>query len=334
MQKLTSQFCWRLVWMAICLICSSYSVAQVPATNTHVVSQDPFLSPDQVNFWSSETPDTLSDPRLPDYYDDLPHLRNATPLGNGLLWSDRRIEVDVLAGSTGSFGLTTLETHSRLSFESLPYVSVNPRFRRHVPDGPQNTDVSTPFYDITLGATLFVPIDSTWAFLGQLGVGLYSDLEDVDSEAVRIPAEGAFYCSAHGVTYVLGGQYLDREDIPALPVFGVIATLPGATGIQAELVFPRPKLSWRFQADETVERAVYVGSELGGGSWRVRRLSGADDMLTLRDIQLNLGVENLVDGRYGWTVETGYVFGRRLFYRSGQRQSFPATAHFSAGLSY
>ena len=188
-----------------------------------------------------------------DYYDDLPHLRNATPIGMGLLWSDRRSSVEVLPGSNGDFGLVTVNNQSKFSSEALPFASISPRFRRHYLDGPSVTDAADQLYDATLSLSAFCPIGFNWTFVGQAGVGYFSDLQQSDTDAWRFPAEavlfynqhtGVFYSQPSAFSWAIGVSYLDREDINVLPVFGMLYNSPDGGGFQAELIFPRPKLKW------------------------------------------------------------------------------------------
>ena len=78
-----------------------------------------------------------------------------------------------------------------------------------------------------------------------------------------------------------------------------------------------------------------MGASFGGSTWAVRRSSGSDDELTLRDYRLLLGYERILNGGTGYSVEMGYVFGRELEYElGGERREFGDSFVIEAGLSF
>ena len=84
-----------------------------------------------------------------------------------------------------------------------------------------------------------------------------------------------------------------------------------------EIVFPKPRFSWRFDRQENRERWVYLAGEFGGGSWAVERASGgADDVATYSDWRLIGGLEMKYSSGRSLLFEVGYVFNRELEYKS------------------
>jgi hypothetical protein len=113
---------------------------------------------------------------------------------------------------------------------------------------------------------------------------------------------------------LLGVAYLDREDVAALPVAGII--YKPCDDVRYEMIFPRPRYARRFYQACDREDWWYIAGEFGGGSWSVERASGAHDVLTLNDWRLLLGVESKLNGGVGKKLEVGYVFARELEYKS------------------
>lgn len=113
-----------------------------------------------------------------------------------------------------------------------------------------------------------------------------------------------------------GFVYLNRDDIPALPVFGMLIHDEDA-GRRLELVFPQPRLMWRLSPRNGSSIWGVITGELGGGSWAVKRADRTPDVLTYRDYRLTGGIEvRSHDGLRGM-LEAGWVFGRRLESRTG-----------------
>jgi hypothetical protein len=116
---------------------------------------------------------------------------------------------------------------------------------------------------------------------------------------------------------VFGVDYLDRGDVKLLPVAGLIA-MPHPK-VRLELVFPRPRLTFLL----TDRHQLYIGGELGGGTWAVERVTMEDDLATYRDLRLCVGLGRLKHNSRRWAVEIGYLFDRRLEYTSGNGNFSP-----------
>ena len=81
-----------------------------------------------------------------------------------------------------------------------------------------------------------------------------------------------------------------------------------------EVVLPRPKFAHRLSRTEDCETWAYLGGQLGGGSFAVRRDGGMADKLTLRDFRIYFGWEQVRRGGGGLFAELGYVFNRTIEY--------------------
>jgi hypothetical protein len=178
----------------------------------------------------------------------------------------------------------------------------------HFISGPVQTDLPPRVYDFTLGLPRRGNLAESWRYELMFRMGWYSDFEGSAREGIRFPSHLVLYQQASDWwQWVLGVDYLDRDDIRLLPVFGAL-WIPGENW-RFEAVFPRPLIGHRFRG----KRWIYSAAQMGGGTWDIRREWGAEDVFTYRDLQLLLGV-GLGDDS---SLEVGYVFQRHLEYRSG-----------------
>jgi hypothetical protein len=147
--------------------------------------------------------------------------------------------------------------------------------------------------------------------------GLYSDFEgNIGSDAFRLGARVAGdYMVRPDLVIRAGLAFLDREDVPVLPLGGVIwKPDPDTTW---ELVLPKPRYVRRFYCDGCTERWWYVGGEFGGGSWAFETPAGTQDVLNYSDWRLVLGVKQKTRGGAMMLFEAGFVFNRDLELESG-----------------
>ncbi len=187
----------------------------------------------------------------------------------------------------------------------------------HFLSGPQRTDMPPRVYDFSVG---YQHRDR----LGLLGydvavsVMASSDFEGDSSEGIRFPSHAVGFLSVCPTTeLVFGVDYLHRGDVKLLPVAGLIL-LPHPD-VRLEVVFPRPRVV--FQLTET--HRLYVGGELGGGTWAVERVTMVDDLATYRDLQLSVGLQCVKEDGRRSALEIGYLFDRRLEYTSGHGDYHP-----------
>lgn len=133
----------------------------------------------------------------------------------------------------------------------------------------------------------------------------------------------------------IGAVYLGRQDLPAvLPAVGLVWT--PTPQWKYDLLFPRPKISYQLWKEGCrAETWAYLSSDLGGNTWSVERTDGSDDVLSMKDYRLLLGVERVVEGGGGLFIETGYAFGRKLHYEvGGERANLSDAWVIQAGLRF
>lgn len=193
-------------------------------------------------------------------------------------------------------------------------------------NGPNSTDLPPQLFHVTIDIGGITTINDEWAVDLAITPAWYTDWVNRRPEAFRLGGRGAWYYRFdESVQIAAGFVYLNRDDIPALPVVGVVLGNQ-ESGRRYELVFPRPKMAWRIHETETADHWFYVNGELGGGSWAIKRLDRTPDVVTYRDYRLMSGFEfRRKKGRRG-AIEAGWLFSRALESRTGRGDYDPQDA--------
>lgn len=206
--------------------------------------------------------------------------------------SEAYLERDESSGFTGAMNMTWL---------SGPRSAALPARVYEISAGFQTRQQWTPLFSYDLSAS----------------IGIFSDFEGSAREGVRFPshAVGIFHIN-NSTDMVFGADFLDRDDISVLPVFGFSFRSPNFNRFRLDLIFPRPRIEFNFNES----KRMYVSGAMGGGTWDVD--DGIDLVATYRDYRVMLGFENADDDGETSAIELGYVFGRQMELRgqSGQTE--------------
>lgn len=222
-------------------------------------------------------------------------------------------------GGANDVGLTDVEIYGTFGFP-LPTPSspllVTPGYQCYFFNGPTSTDLPARVHDAYLGVRWLHQCSDSWGMDLAVSPGVHTDFDRWDSDAFRITGHAVGkYEWTPWLDLIVGAAYLDRQDISVLPVMGLVYR--SSDCVRHELIFPRPKFSWRLARRPSWEDWFYVAGEFGGGSWSVTRTNFAQDVLTIREIRLNLGLERQRDGGGYTRIELGWVLGRRVEFKSG-----------------
>jgi hypothetical protein len=233
-----------------------------------------------------------------------------------------------LFGDAGTFDISSLVLKSTLEFpRGAPGLFLTPHFGLHLLEGPVSTDLPSKLYDFSLDMALWRPVGDNWMLQFTFAPSVFTDGKNTSSDALRLIGRAmGYYTYSEACQLVLGIVYLDREDLPVLPAFGVV--YQPREDLKYELMFPKPRLAWRQYANADFEQWVYVTGELGGGSWAIERVSGLDDIATYRDLRIVLGLERKLTAGCSWLVEGGVVFSREIEYTSGIGDTSPNNTAF------
>ncbi|MCA9021516.1 MAG: hypothetical protein KDA74_15310 [Planctomycetaceae bacterium] len=221
-----------------------------------------------------------------------------------------------LPGTDNDLGIFSINLSETIDFPRWEGFSVTPYFGVHYLDGPVQTDLPARVYDTSVAFRWFKKHNEKWSYELEVAPGVYSDFKNVTSDSLRITGRGlAYYVHSRSKQFVMGVVYLDRENIQMLPAAGMIMWF--SEGSRLELIFPKPKFTYRIEKTEALERWAYVAGEFGGGSWGIRRgPSGFDDIATYSDLRLIGGLETKHTGGMISKFEVGFVFDRKLEYKS------------------
>ncbi len=217
-----------------------------------------------------------------------------------------------------SLGITSLETWVVFGIpcptRDNPLL-ITPGFGAHVLDGTDTPDLPGTLYDAYVQFRWLGKLNCMWGYDLVVTPGYYSDFDNTGDDAFRPSGRAvATYEWSPTIQVLFGAAYLNREDVEALPVAGVIYT--PCEDVRWEMILPRPRYARRISHSCDCEKWWYVVGEFGGGSWAITRAGGADDVVTLSDYRAMLGYETKRNGGAGSIFEIGYVFGRQFEYQS------------------
>lgn len=180
----------------------------------------------------------------------------------------------------------------------------------HLVSGPKRTDMPPHLWDFTAHFGRRNRLDASWSYDVALRPGWFSDFEGSAREGLRFPGHGVlYYMPSDWLQWLVGVDYLDRDDIAWLPVVG--AVFKPHSDFRLDAVFPRPRIAYRIAG----QCWLYLAAQMDGGTWAIQRANWTNDVATYRDYRLCLGLQQGEESTSYW--EVGYVFARHLEYRSG-----------------
>ena len=219
------------------------------------------------------------------------------------------------------------------SFDNI--LGVTPSFRTDWIDADPALEIPNELYATGVQFFWRKPLNDRWSAMAIVGPAYRGDFT-TSRRAFRVFGLGLlnWECRPDLLSLSFGAVYLDRADIPLLPAIGLNWTPNPATRL--ELRFPESRLSYRlWKQGASSETWAYLSGGLGGNTWAVTRASGRADEVSLRDLRLVVGMERVVDGGGGWSLDAGYAFNRRLEYESDPNEiSLSDGVLLQAGWSY
>jgi hypothetical protein len=240
-----------------------------------------------------------------------------------------------------SLGVDDVDTSATFAipfFRTNAPLLVTPGFSMHFWDGPvtaapEFADLPAHTYDAYIDGA-WHPQITPWlsANLG-VRVGAYTDFGTFSTHSIRIMGRGlGIVTFTPTLQFALGIVYIDRLQVKMLPAGGII-WIPNPDA-RYEILFPNPKLARRWTTIGNTDIWYYVTGEYGGGSWTIQRIAG-NDQFDYNDIRVALGLESYGHrGLHGF-FEVGYVFDRKIVYRSGTPEFDPSdTVMLRGGLSF
>jgi len=238
-----------------------------------------------------------------------------------------------IAGTENLLGMLEYESEplSRVRYDILPATGstsfhLSNTWGARWLQGPVTTDLPPYLFNILINVGLQQKVSDTVTIDGMISPGWYTDFSNKGVEAFRLPWHLISYRQLdNDWRMALGVTDLSRQDIRWLPVFGFIYA-PNSGDVRWDLVFPRPRVAWRICQKKKETHWVYIGGELGGGSWAISRSDRAYDTVTYRDYRLVAGYETNALKGHASRIEIGWIFGRAVEYRSGDGNYSPPDA--------
>ena len=240
-----------------------------------------------------------------------------------------------------SLGVTDFETNVTFAipfFRTTSPLMITPGFAMHFFDGPVTeapyfADLPARTYDAYLD-TAWYPQVNNW-FSAQLGarVGAYTDFNTFNTNSIRIMGRGLGVIRLTPTVQVAAGVvYIDRVLIKILPAGGLIWT-PNPDA-RYEFLFPNPRGTRRWTTLGNTDIWTYITGEYGGGSWTGQLITGGDQF-DYNDLRVSGGLESFSLRGFHAFFEVGYVWDRKIVYRSGL-SDYPAsdTIMLRAGATY
>ena len=210
-----------------------------------------------------------------------------------------------------------------LDFTSMPYLAstqssgFTTAMGLHLLSGPNSVPLPPRLWDFVLGYQSRNTFGEKLSYDLATSIGVYSDFEDSAREGVRPlgHAVGSLH-SRETLDWILGVDYVNRDDFKILPVMGFSWHHPLGERWRFDLVYPRPRIQYAWS--ETSR--VYMSGSLGGGTWDIEMPQEIDDVMTYRDYRLLFGHEQLTPGGNIAATEIGLVFNRQLQMRHSLQQ--------------
>ncbi len=227
------------------------------------------------------------------------------------------------AGDSNGLGIKTLDLFGTFAIPigSMDHViSFTPFFRLDQLNANASLDVPDSLYEAGVKSFWKKVINERLTTMVLLTPSVRSDFQSTQ-DAFKLFGMALLQCRIVPDKLSISGGviYTGRQDYPVLPTMGIY-WIPSPLW-KLDIQFPSPRISRRLLKDgDKSETWAYLSGVFGGNTWAVKRASGQDDQLTLRDLRLVLGIEYLLRENRGVFVETGLVFNRSMEYSNSLGQ--------------
>lgn len=219
---------------------------------------------------------------------------------------------EVLPGDGNQFGWYSWNSQTYLDAASQSGLMGG--INIHWLSGPEVVPLPPRLYDFVIGYQNRVKLTESLRVDAATSIGIFSDFEDSARDGIRFPSHLVGFYSPHSTSdWVLGVDYIDRDDIKLLPVFGFSWHDDASAPIRWDLIFPRPRVTARISEHQW----LYVAGRYEGGSWDIELPDQRDEVMTYRDIRLVVGLDCVSEGRVDG-LEMGFAFDRQLQFRHAE----------------
>jgi hypothetical protein len=180
--------------------------------------------------------------------------------------------------------------------------------------GP-TTDLPATLHYSTLDVSWFKRWNERYQSVISVSPGVFGDLRQGSPDPIRIQGMALVMCDWIPRRLMIGTGilYLDRDDIPMLPVIGF--TYTPRDDWKLEVNVRRNRLARLMRVTPTSEDWGYLTFDWMGNTYAVVRTDGRPDYATLQDFRFMAGWEQKRDGGAGHRLEAGVAFGREVDFR-------------------
>ena len=250
-------------------------------------------------------------------------------------------------------GINDFDTSIAFAFPNFLFLTqplyVVPSFSLHLWSGPQttpanNADLPSKAYSAFLDVGW--ESDPNQMFGTEFGIrfGGFSEFGVWNSRSFRVMGKALADFRLTPTTVMKAGvYYVNRVDIKLVPAFGFQCQPNPQTRL--DLFFPQPRFSRYCRTLGTRDVWWYLSGDYGGGSWTIKRTSGATngevESIAIDDLRAVTGFEwgkseALRLGRRAAFAEIGWVFNRKVKYRSNSGDNFDPkdSFMFRVGVGY
>ncbi|TWU06226.1 hypothetical protein [Stieleria varia] len=199
-------------------------------------------------------------------------------------------------------------------------------------DGPER--LPSKLFRVSLAVMWLHRVGEENSWLFGITPSLTGDRETL-GETVRLFAMGMYNWQVvpDKLRMSLGVAYTGRADVPALPLAGLVWTPTEEWFVS--LMMPKPKIARRVWGDSTASVWMYLGTELGGGTWDIDDGLGNREAFSYREFPLVLGIEQNTENFGRWFAEIGAGLGRRAEFENADRMvGFGESLFMQGGWNY
>ncbi len=185
------------------------------------------------------------------------------------------------------------------------------------------TSFPDSLYNAGLTVTWMKPLNERWSLMLNASPS-YSGDGKTSGETIRCPVMfGANWTPNSRWKVLMGVAYLDRGDIPVLPIGGF--TYTPNDDWKFECMAPQPRIARRLTgwSDSQIDRWLYLGGGFGGDTWAISSTGGRSDLAMYREFSVLLGYESVrKQGTFQWNAEIAYLFDRRMEFEHDTQPTF------------
>jgi len=212
-------------------------------------------------------------------------------------------------------------------------MTITPGGGLHLWSGPGMLDLPPRAYDLYLDLSWRFCNRDCWGIAAGITPGLYGDFARLDGNAFQLTGWVLGDWTLCDQWSLVGGlAYVRQLQSQLLPIGGAIWR--PSDDLRLDIIFPRPRVAWRWFQTPDRDVWLYLAGIFGGGAWSVDGGAGSNVLVRYSDLRLILGTEIAHMGGRVAELEVGYAFSRDISVESTSLASPSATLFMQTGIAY